>query len=222
MTDAETPVHPTERLSKIEKRIEHHIRQGVTTLRQKNELAHLMSTRDKLKAAAEAHGKIDAAEDLLRELTTWMEVREEELGERAKIHGARHFHTEADHSLRGGLLGYLVRGGIPHEHPPPKALSRPWHDLIDAGPEGLKGVMMIWRPFRDRLSILHDAGWKIIKPLSEEVVEREPGHLLVTEYLLEYDRLGLWRLSLIEKGELEPEWWLRPFNEEEAQTSDER
>lgn len=53
------------------------------------------------------------------------------------------FATEAEHSLRGGLLGYILDGHAPHEHPPPRAYSRPWHALIDAG--GVDDVLEAWR-----------------------------------------------------------------------------
>lgn len=99
-------------------------------------------------------------------------------------------------------------GGTPHEHPPPTCFSRPWHGLIDAGPEGVKisdSFVRIPSRFRERgASIGQDGMWEL---------EQELG---TNDFVISYQNLGMWQITREpelpgdEKG-FGPLWWLRPY-----------
>jgi len=149
---------------------------------------------------------------VFRAIETWLEVRgESEYGKRKPIE-AYNFLVEADHSYRGGLLGYIMDGKEPHEFPPPRYYSRPWHNLIDAGPEGIKGCFDAWIDTHmmgsgeKPIAVIGQHQWEVVKRLGDG------------DWLLTYPNLGQWRLTLLKKAESRhqlSEWHLRPYKEED-------
>jgi len=135
----------------------------------------------------------------------WARVRgESKYGQRRPLDKGI-FLVEADHSFRGGLLGYIVAGNEPHPVPPPRYYSRPAHWLVDAGPEGVQDKLAISKlPWKDNLlGVGHDA-WEIVEEQAEG------------DYIIKYDENGLWRATMIEAPESDHSlgvWHLRPWME---------
>jgi hypothetical protein len=77
----------------------------------------------------------DTAAAILATIARWWEFREgPDADYKVKITDPRRFLIEADHSLRGGLLGrMLLDGKDPLPRPPPNNLSRPWYHLVETG-----------------------------------------------------------------------------------------
>lgn len=126
------------------------------------------------------------------------------------------FHIEADHSLRGGLLGRFLAGRDPLPHPPPICMSRPWYGLIEAGPEGVRGEMSVWwdHPFARALGGVNMDGevWKL---LGESRWESEHTLEITWEDRDGERNWGTWLLTRTQENPSESEWaqhewWLRP------------
>jgi len=65
----------------------------------------------------------------IKAIAKWMEIRAKHSYRGHDISTPRGFMIEADHSMRGGLLGWLLAGNEPSEEPPASCYSRPWHQL---------------------------------------------------------------------------------------------
>lgn len=126
----------------------------------------------------------------------------------------RIFNMEADHSVRGGLLGYLLEGHEPHPKPPPRAYSRPWHYLIDQG-EAKVSEITCWSDlpvFRDDpissgvVSICQSSEWRRVQILAP------------TDWVLAHENHGLWRATLLNPEEtgFNRRWHLRRFSGDES------
>lgn len=133
------------------------------------------------------------AAKVVQAIGKWMRVRETtEYGKKRPLDTARTFDLEATHSLRGGLLAYILDGNEPHEHPPPLYMSRPWHHLIDQGAEGVKGHMPVWRKedlMPGKVSIGQHA-WDFVEELGEN------------DWVIRYPNLPLYRIT----RHPDPEW----------------
>ena len=152
-------------------------------------------------------GEVRALTVDLRAVERWLVVRARE---GCPVEPGR-LVVEAEHSIRGGLLGYILAGHEPHEHPPPLHYSRPWHALIDAG--GLEGRIEAWR-LHERWSA--DCG----RP-DAIVIAQHRWHLVETlgadDYRIEWradgktSRLGTWRITRTGEDERgRATWHLRP------------
>lgn len=104
---------------------------------------------------------------------------------------------DASHSA---LLSWLCDGNELLPHPPPKAFSRPWHELVVNG----KGkVLEAWTHprFENKIVIEQHADWTILSKESE------------TEFILQHDRTpGVWRLRETDEKILSDDpnskcWW---------------
>jgi uncharacterized protein YihD (DUF1040 family) len=84
------------------------------------------------KSWAEKHAEVGKIIDTIAK---WWAFRESDKADYSvRITDARRFDIEADHSLRGGLLGrMLIDGKDPLPFPPPTYMSRPWYPLVDKG-----------------------------------------------------------------------------------------
>jgi uncharacterized protein YihD (DUF1040 family) len=84
------------------------------------------------------HDAYVAAHRTLDTISKWWAFRESDKANyEGRITDPRHFDIEADHSLRGGLLGrMLLEGKDPLPLPPPTYMSRPWYSLVEKG-EGI-------------------------------------------------------------------------------------
>lgn len=112
--------------------------------------------------------KPQEAHDIARKISQWMQIRVEN-GQR-EIHDARDFEIQADHSLRGGLLGrLLIDGKEPLPHPPPVSFSRPWYGLIEKERTVLDGDFVGPELDGDRILVCQ-AVWKILHRVGENYV----------------------------------------------------
>lgn len=85
---------------------------------------------------------------------------------------------EVDHSLRGGLLGWLLSGHAPLPHPPPLCMSRPWHKLIVNGgaPDSrMDAGARFDRAYGEPVVIVWQHAWRVLE-------EAEDGSLFVTPF----------------------------------------
>lgn len=109
----------------------------------------------------EAHATIQA-------IAQWMRIRLE--NGQCEIRDARDFEIQADHSLRGGLLGrILIEGKEPLPHPPPVAFSRPWYSLIEKGKTVLDGDFVSPGIGKDKLTICQSQ-WTILHRVGENYI----------------------------------------------------
>lgn len=78
-----------------------------------------------------------------------------------------------DHS---SLVYWLVEGNEPLEHPPPKYMSRPWHDLIADGEGVILDKPFQMMPGSGRWVIGQDARWTLIEEREGSWVLEFPNH----------------------------------------------
>lgn len=158
----------------------------------------------------------------LQAIQTWIDVLERE---GSPLDPSR-FLTDAQHSLRGGLLEYLMKGNEPHEHPPPLYYSRPWHQLIDDG--GYEGPLEVWRLHEKWGSdcdapdevIIGQHGWQLLEILGESKYRiqwtgrpklDEDGEIVGWTGLRdEKPRLGIWQIEKIREVKHFTVWRLQP------------
>ena len=159
--------------------------------------------------------KFDLAHELIGHIRLWLEIREQEGYELPKT--GSDFDMEADHSLRGGLLGWLVAGNKPLPNPPPVSFSRPWHDLVAKGRD--EGFMDVYpmSPEQsqayglDRMLNLNQRLWVLEEEVAENhyvIVQRVKG----VEAYVAKPEWGRWRLQLGKTPEthqhIEMKWWV--------------
>jgi|TARA_R100000656_G_scaffold104176_1_gene75990 hypothetical protein len=84
--------------------------------------------------------------NFLNSVILWMEVVHSE----GKLN-LDNLRNDASHSLRGGLLRYILDGNSPWRVPPPLYMSRPWYGLFDSGKDLLATRMEVWK--------MSDKGW---------------------------------------------------------------
>lgn len=132
-------------------------------------------------------------------LGTWWKTRDKE----GHTLTPDSFEIEADHSLRGGLLGWILDGRKPQPVPPPLFLSRPWHTLIESGEATVSGFL-VWKfkkmPARrdsDVVVIGQSPEWHIVE-------ERDNGVMLLRNKRPEH---GQWLATPSYQNGSEPAFW---------------
>ena len=112
--------------------------------------------------------KAQEAHAVVRTVARWMRIRVENGCE--EIDSARDFDIQADHSLRGGLLGrMLIEGKEPLPYPPPLAFSRPWYSLIENGKTILDGDFVSPGPGSSKLAICQHQ-WDVLHHVAESYI----------------------------------------------------
>jgi hypothetical protein len=117
--------------------------------------------------------KPQEAHATIQMIAKWMEIRAE--NGLQKIDSTRDFMIQADHSLRGGLLGrMMIEGKDPLPHPPPLSFSRPWYSLIEKGKIILDGDFVYAGIESKKLAICQHQ-WDIVHRVDESyIVQWEP------------------------------------------------
>lgn len=135
----------------------------------------------------------EARREGVRIAVEWLEVREEH--ESGDLPGLHRLKYDAGHSLRGGLLDWMIRGNEPLEQPPPRFMSRPWHDVVDSGEAVVDEVAVNFWEADDTLFLDFDHvdigqyPWRILETV-------EPNDVYLVSWRREWEEGDpLWELS---------------------------
>jgi len=172
------------------------------------------------------------SEDHLEALKVWMEVQKSEGGEIPET--LTSLEINISHS---SLIQWILLGNKPLLKPPPKYMSRPWHQLIVDGCGWVSETASIlekgWeKVFKGpRVIIGQDAGWKLIEDLGDKtflvsyygedrwIVTQTPpdGKVYFVDSILRcLNPEILWELTLPKEGKEEQD---RPLSEEKGKSA---
>lgn len=153
--------------------------------------------------------KIDEAMEFARHVAKWLRIRKME-GYPLPEDGSA-FEVEADHSLRGGLLGWLVLGHEPFENPPPVSYSRPWYELVangeatsmDVWVDGANGKKPV---FQKPTVVIDQSPWLIVEDRCRTIRVEGQTELIIAQINkgTPVPEWGLWELSFVGRDERLP------------------
>jgi hypothetical protein len=111
---------------------------------------------------------------------------------------ASSFRIAADHSYRGGLLGWLAAGEEPLDHAPPINMSRPWHRLVKEGryEGGLFGVHPSLDALLGDTIVINQTRWQLIETIGTR------------DYRVAYRNGETWRLWCSDSSSKYPHDWI--------------
>lgn len=113
---------------------------------------------------------------LIDRLYVWLQTVSKEKGERPDLNNTANI-------TKSCLLYRLtVEAKEPLPHPPPRAYSAPWYELIE---QEIGSAYEVWADETERgarVAINQDAGWRFVEQVSDD------------HWIIEYDHWGHWHL----------------------------
>lgn len=150
------------------------------------------------------------ASHMILAISKWLMVRKLE----NKEVPTEYFLIEAEHSVRGGLLGYILEGNVPWKVAPPIAHSRPWYGLFEAGLEPIEGELDVWslreRGFDKAGLVIAQGEWDIVEELGDDEwvatpAERNGGGPTCGQWHVKIlDKEGFWPRVRLQRCSKEP------------------